>query len=322
MQSRKARILRIAAVIAIALGAGHIAQYGGPRTVTYSAIVPDPVPQAVMPLAAETGKKTGNAAPLGFESDPLILPLPASRPSIGGPAKLVPPESNTLSDASDCEPTLTLAARNGAMIDLLLTAPCQPNERVVLRHAGLAVTYGTNGAGVLFASVPALISDVQVSILFAGGQEARAALTLPEADLFRRFGLQWMGQQAFQVNAFEDGADYGMPGHVSAADPRKPGETMLPYAGFMTLLGDEQVETPMLAEIYTFPASSDMVPVTVEATVTAENCGREVLGETLNVLRGTVKRADVSVTMPDCDAIGDYLVLNNLSPDTTLAAAD
>lgn len=322
MQSRKARILRIAVVIAIALAAGHIAQYGGPRTVTYSAIVLDPVPGEVVPLAAETDDTIRRSDPAGIESEPLILPEPASQPDATAPAKLIPPQSSSLSEAARCKPNLTLAARNGAMIDLLLTAPCHQIQRVVLRHAGLAVTYRTNAAGVLFASLPALVSDARVSAMFAGGEEVEAALMLPEADLYRRFGLQWMGQQAFQVNAFEDGADYGMPGHVSAANPHKPGETLLPYVGFMALLGDEEVDTPMLAEIYTFPAGADMIPVTVEATVTADNCGQEVLGETLNATRGKVRLSDVSVTMPDCDAIGDYLVLNNLAPDTTLAAAD
>ena len=58
------------------------------------------------------------------------------------------------------------------MIDILLSAPCRRDERVVLRHAGLAVTYRTNAAGALFASLPALSAEAAVSVLLCRGETA------------------------------------------------------------------------------------------------------------------------------------------------------
>ncbi len=93
-------------------------------------------------------------------------------------------------------------------------------------------------------------------------------------------------------------------------------------AGFLSALGDPSVEAPLLAQVYTFPEDGDPVSVAVEAAVTDATCAREILGDVLTAEGGQVRRADLSVTMPGCDAVGDYLVLKNLVPDLTLASAN
>ncbi|MDZ7908403.1 MAG: hypothetical protein U5N10_09395 [Gemmobacter sp.] len=45
-------------------------------------------------------------------------------------------------------------------------------------------------------------------------------------------------------------------------------------------------------------------------------------GETLDSRAGTVIKGDVTLSMPDCSAVGDFLVLNNLSTGMTTAAAE
>jgi hypothetical protein len=79
----------------------------------------------------------------------------------------------------------------------------------------------------------------------------------------------------------------------------------------------------MMAEVYTWPADAavSVVP-SVEAVVTDATCARELLGETIHAADGKVTIKDLTLAMPDCDALGDILVLNNLVPDVTLAAAN
>ena len=60
----------------------------------------------------------------------------------------------------------------------------------------------------------------------------------------------------------------------------------------------------------------------VEAAVTKTSCGREMLGETLFSLQGQVVKADLTVAMPSCDAIGDYLLLNDLVPEMKIASSE
>ncbi len=315
------RVMRVLAVCAIALAAGHVAQSGQRNTVHAASMGP-----VALPLAAKDPHSTAAPdpvlqSPALIEASLPVLPMPTLRPATSLAAPLAPPEGAAAlvtTSAPDCVPMLALAARPGATIDILLAGTCRPNERVVLRHAGLAVTYRTNEAGALFASIPAFQPDAAVSIRFAGGVRVDASLFVPEAEGYRRFGVQWLGPQAFRVNAFENGADYGDAGHVSATSPRSPH----PGGGFLIQLGDASVETPMLAEIYTFPRSAAPVSVLVEAAVTETTCGQDMLGDLMMADRGALTLSDLSVTMPGCDATGDYLVLKNLLPDLKLASAN
>ena len=115
---------------------------------------------------------------------------------------------------------------------------------------------------------------------------------------------------------------YKRQGHVSGANPHLPAADAPAKGGFLTLLGDSTTENPMLAEVYTFPADANAKPdVVIEAAVTDSTCGREMLGETLSSLGGKVQVTDLTLAMPDCDAVGDYLVLKNLVPDLNIASA-
>jgi hypothetical protein len=314
---RMKRLFHVCAVIGIALGAGHIAQEGQ-HNVTFAAMVPQMKPVDVVPLSATAETRLVLADLSPAEMGLPVLPLMADRPDVSGPARLDMPQP--VADL-DCTPVLRLAPAAGAMIDVGLSSPCRPSERIVLRHAGLAVTYRTNSVGALTARLPALTDQAVVSVLFAGGNTIEAELTLPEAGQMRRFGVQWLGPLAFGINAFENGADYGGAGHVSAADAGRP-VAGSQDRGFLTLLGDDTVDQPMLAEVYTYPDGSRDVPVVVEAAITEKTCGQDLLGETLNVVGGAVALSDLSVTMPGCDAAGDFLLLKNLVPDMTLASAN
>lgn len=314
---RNKRLLHVCAVIGIALGAGHVAQ-SGQRNVSYASVLSQMTPVDVIALSATAETQPGPRVPFTDDMALPVLPLATSRPDVSAPARLEMPSA--LADL-ECTPVLRLAPAAGAMIDVGLSSPCHPSARVVLRHAGLAVTYRTNSVGALTARLPALEEQALVSVLFAGGTTIEAELALPEAAQMRRFGVQWLGPLAFGINAFENGAAYGGAGHVSAADAGRPTDGQQDQ-GFLTLLGDETVDQPMLAEVYTYPAGSSDVPILVEAAVTTKTCGQDLLGETLNVAGGTVALTDLSVTMPGCDAAGDFLLLKNLVPDMTLASAN
>jgi hypothetical protein len=220
-----------------------------------------------------------------------------------------------------CDTTLDLMTEANAMIGITLLAPCHPNQRVVLRHAGLAVTAQTTSTGALFTAIPALEADATVELSFADGTDASGTIAMPDVATLRRFGVQWQADDAFQVHAFENGAAYGAPGHVSATDPHRPAAGMQATGGFLSLLGDAATDNPLLAEVYTFPADPAAKPeVVVEAAVTDKTCARELLAETLSSSSGSVFVTDLTLAMPDCDAVGDYLVLKNLFLDLNMAS--
>jgi len=61
--------------------------------------------------------------------------------------------------------------------------------------------------------------------------------------------------------------------------------------------------------------------LTVEVEVTQENCGREIAAQSIQLNAGLEPSAiDLTMTLPDCNAIGEFLVLKNMFEDLTLAA--
>jgi len=232
-----------------------------------------------------------------------------------------------LADATapmDCTPRLVLEAVAPAMLHVAFDAPCHPDARATVRHAGLAITGRTSALGALDLTLPALAEAAEVTVALSGGPSASAETEVPDLGGYDRVAVQWQNADAFQLHAHEFGARFGEPGHISAANPAGPERALGGVGGFLTLLGDSGTDWPLLAEVYSFPAErigrSGAVVLTLEAAVTAETCGRELLGETLEMRRGgPVTRTDVHVAMPDCDAIGDFVLLGNLLDDLVLA---
>ena len=81
-----------------------------------------------------------------------------------------------------------------------------------------------------------------------------------------------------------------------------------------------------MAEVYTFPTSrasdAGTVALTVESEVTDANCGRDIAAQSI-APRGAGKpprTRDLVLSVPDCGAKGDFLVLNNLLDDLKIAA--
>jgi len=316
----KRRIALAAALLAVGLGAGHFVQNRAAEE------------KLAAQREAAVKVKSTSVVPLAAESDPapIILTRPAAEvpaaPMLtpqpdSTPAKIAPPampQDTAPTQAEACRVTLDLAAKDHAMLGLTLLAPCQPDARVVIKQGGLAVTGKTSATGALFLDLPAMTTDGTVTVKLADGTRVEATRPMPEVAGLRRFAVQWLDADAFQLQAFENGADYGQPGHVSANAPHTPVPGKPLTGGFLSLLGDDSVDLPMLAEVYTFPANG-MPDVVVEAAVTDATCGRELLGETVASVGGQSDSSELTLAMPDCAAKGDILVLKNLVSGTKLA---
>ncbi len=327
----KRKAARGIAVLAVALGAGHLVQTMANKSPspTDLASAAEKRPQNVVPLAA--GPET---APLAVAAPPLPNPLPVPNLAVVAdptptPASAVLPEVATAPEqtlpqqTAACDITLDLMAAPSAMIGVTLLAPCHPNERVVLKHAGLAIAVMTTAGGALFTEIPALDASGQVSAVLADGTQSEAAVEIVDLASYRRFGVQWQGDDAFQVHGFENAANYGQPGDINAANPGRPVADAPSKGGFLTALGDGTAQNPLFAEIYTYPLDPTIKSeIVIEAAVTEKTCGRELLGETLASSAGAVVSSELTLSMPECDAVGDYLVLKNLAQDVTIAAAN
>ena len=300
------RIARVLAVLAIAMAAGHLVQSLAARKPVAQKQAVVGTPTKIVQLSAGTD-----------EALPAHLIQP-ERPHSPTPQPLVvTPAVPTLPATPACFTALTLHDAPGAMIAVALTAPCHKGERVVLHHAGLAVTGRIDAAGTLSISVPALVAAAAVEVRFGDGSKADGEIVVPELAGLRRFGVQWQGGQDFEVHGLENGADDGQSGDIARENPGSFGTSH----GFLTVLGDAAVTNPLLAQIFTYSADPTVhSDVVVEAAITAETCGHDQMAETLTSANGASDSNELTLAMPDCSAVGDFLVLNNLASDTKVAA--
>lgn len=325
------------ATVSVAFGAGHLvqseiettSQWGeaaaavtsaatqasAPRDLASEAKTPPvrPVRRASLGLIDPTfGTLDKTLAPWARTSAPTLV-MAEAEVALPDQVQRVTAEDAAVAETGACAPDLTVTAREGAMLDVLLVAPCDKDSRVILRHGGLALTAHTSATGTLSLMLPALDSAGGVSATFVDGRRVDTAEPVDMSGL-RRFAVQWLSDDAIRLQIYEDGAAFGAPGNVSAARPQG--------SGFLVTLGDARADLPLMSEIYTYPAGGLPVQVTLEAEVTEANCGREVLGQTLLSVDGMVKASDITLTLPGCEGVGDILVLNNLVGDTTLAQAE
>jgi hypothetical protein len=103
------------------------------------------------------------------------------------------------------------------------------------------------------------------------------------------------------------GAAFGGAGHVSFLSPGHFGAS---DRGFLTLLGDPEMDQPLMAEIYTAPRDLAVDAIQIEAEVTESLCGRSMTGQKFALsVAGGVSIQPVVISMPPCDAVGDFVVM-------------
>jgi hypothetical protein len=184
-------------------------------------------------------------------------------------------------------------------------------------------TQTTNLDGTLKTTVPALDENALVIFAFSSGDGAVTQVQVPELRQYSRTVIQWKGNAGFEMHAREFGASYGEAGHVWKDTPRDP-NAIDSGLGFLTSLGNPDVAEGLKAEVYSFPKGmseqSGIVDLSIEAEVSAQNCGLEIEAQSLEVMTGDIKSRDLSLAVPDCDAKGSFLVLNNLVEDLKVAS--
>ncbi|NRB18277.1 MAG: hypothetical protein HRU33_12070 [Rhodobacteraceae bacterium] len=219
----------------------------------------------------------------------------------------------------NCVVSAQARAEPQALVALTFWAPCNSSERVTVHHSGLMFTATTDGDGRLSMQVPALAENAIFIIELASGAGAVASTKVTDLDEIDRVALQWTGHSGFEIHAREFGADYGQGGHVwsGSADSGRTSQVLR--------LGDGQQLLPRMVEVYSFARNmtdaNGTVALSIEAEVSANNCGREISAQTLEIRGGQgLRTRDLVLSMPNCNAIGDFLVLNNLVEDLKIAA--
>ncbi len=357
MARTKKQLITAATTFSVALGIGTIMQYGDALASRWGADAPVAGPEArldpdtvVIPVAANmavptvletprvTMPKVERVALPGTPNDDIVAPRLAV-PNATDPAEavaLAEPEPQAVPKPQQapvteqvviptCEAVLTASPADLAMVEPTLTNSCRPDAVVSIHHKGMMFHDITDKDGTLTVTVPALAEEAFFIAAFDDGVGAVALTGVPELADFDRAVLQWQGEDGVQLHALEFGATYGEPGHIWAESRDSTHMAIAGIGGFLTKLGNSAVNEPLMAEVYTYPRGSNLldgaVALSVEAEVTPRNCGRDIAAQSIQLIQGAEPDAiDLTMTMPGCDTVGEYLVLKNMFEDLTLAA--
>jgi len=289
--------------VACALAIGYLMQNGSAD--------PGPAPEKV----AATNQASVLA---GLEA--ITLTSSPSSDAVDEPplSTTTPPRRAEPTPPANCALSARAMASANATARLLFRAPCHPHDRVEILHSGLTFTAVTDARGALDLTVPAL-SEYAIFLISLDDQKGTVATThVQDITEFERVALQWQGKTEIQLHALEFGASYGEQGHVWAS-PDASG------AGSVVHLGQPDLADARQVQIYSYPSGSESpdgeIALSVEAEVTPANCGSDLNIQTLELRADRRLRSrDLTVTLPDCSGSDDFLVLNNLLQDLTIAA--
>lgn len=315
------RIVSIGGSLAIAAFIGFFMQMsaGAHSTATHAIATPETIAPQVTPV------ETPVAAPV--ESVVFAAATPEVDEFLTTPAltsKLQAASSNDIIENKpvlDCAINLVAAAGAAALVDVIANAPCYSGELATVHHEGMMFNIALDDDGKATFKVPALKVETVIMVSFASGRSKTVEVETPSLKFYDRVVLQWQGDMGLQFHAFEYGAAYNEAGHVWSGTPQKVSTAAAGDGGFLLSFG---AANGLKAEVYTFPSGISRkvgnIEMTVEAEISADNCARAVDAQTLqfSALEG-LAISDLSLDIPGCDTIGEFLVLNNLVETMTLA---
>lgn len=295
--------------VACALSIGYLMQNGFPA------------PSDDAQIGVSVASAADQASVLAGLEDIVLTSSSPSEPNPGtgsSATRGLQPTPNAPREHLNCNISARAFAMSGAHARLSIKAPCHSNERLEIHHSGLTITQQTDEMGALNVTIPAL-SEYAIFLISFDDQAGTVATThIPDIVRYDRFALQWQGDIGLQLHALEFGAAYGDAGHVWAGDQQQG-------AGSVVHLGHPGFEAAQNVEVYSFPAhsaeQSGTIALTVEAEVTDANCGRDLNVHSLELRADRRLRSRaLTLTMPMCTQVGEFLVLNNLFQDLTIAA--
>ena len=289
------KVLRISAAIAVAVAAAHTAE----RLKGHEA--QQPLLQSAMARDAAEAGTVGMAA---RSSVPMSASLRSStNGALGDLVGITAVSATTEPQTGDrCRPSMELTAMSGAMIHLALSAPCNRNERIVVRHSGLSFATRTEASGTAVVLFPALKSDALVAVYLADARLVLGSIAVPEVSDYSRFAIIWEWPAEVELRVTDGDKLLVGTAPVIGGEPQR-----------VMSLGRSDVQSPVLAHVYSVPGKV-LGPVDLigELRITPASCGRTLRLDTVHSAAGVAVPRAETVAVPLCGTAGDILVLKNL----------
>lgn len=297
------KVLRFAAVLAVAFGAAHTVERLKAPAVEQPLLMAAASLTAAQPLPAPG--TTGSAVP---ESASLNTPV---EPGLGELVGITAVAASATPGGGDpCRPELALTPLPGAMIEARLTAPCNRGERILVRHSGLAFSALTRADGSAAVVLPALKSEAMVAVYLQDARLVLGKVAVPDAAAYARYAIIWDSPVEMELRV-TDGEKVliGSLNPAAGSDQR------------VMALGQDRGPAPVLARVYSVPGRDlGQADITGELRITPATCGRTLRVGTVHSAGGVTSQGEREVAVPLCGMSGDILQLKNLAPAAKLAA--
>jgi hypothetical protein len=297
------KVLRISAAAAVALAAAHTAesqkgQSAPPSLVIAATERADAGSTTVVLGGGETVPKSASlTGPSGSRLDELV--------------SITPVAATTTAQGTDhCRPRMELSAAPGAMILVSLSAPCNRNERIIVRHSGVSFTARTEPSGGARILLPALKTEALVAVYLADARLVLGRIAVPDAASYARYAVTWEWPAELELRATD--GDKVLVGTTASfgGDAQR-----------VISLGTPDVQSSVMANVYSaLGPNLGSAILTGELRITPASCGRTLRLETVYSAEGQVVVQQQDVAVPLCGTAGDILLLKNLGADLKLAA--
>ncbi|WP_319825238.1 hypothetical protein [Thalassovita sp.] len=335
---RLSSIALMIGTVGVALGSGYFMENSAPTVSPNVRAVPVQV-AAIPETQAQQAKTPGDKVDLN-EVELTASPLPEipvdifqqlnmpnhepMRASVSEKEIRVP-DTVQVPGGLDCGIQLIAEPTIAAMVNVELHAACLPETRVTLHHNGLMISELTDAQGELFVTLPALAETAVYMADLGGGQGATASVQVPSLRFYDRAVVQWQGSAGLHLHVMEFGAEFGAEGHIWDEQTGSLEKTIRGEGGFLTIMGDPTLTESLQAQVYTFPSGTSArtgdIQLEIEAEVTAMNCGKDVNAQSIQLFHaGKLRVQELQLAMPECEAVGDYLVLKNVLEDLKVAS--
>lgn len=312
--SRRQTIKTVLTTFSIAFGVGVFVQYGEEtyeEPIIVVPAVPTAVPRAVTVVTNSKAHSVFGLTDVRHLPKNHVAEVRTVASVSDTYVEIASPEMGRIMEASfsvnPCKVNMSAESDIAAMMTAQVDAPCFKNADFDIIHESLRFSGRTDDSGRATITVPAVLPNAKLSVLFDNMERAQAHILVPDASQYDRTIIQWRDAENVQLHALEAGASFGGLGHIWSGSVHSPELSVLGRHGFVEHLGTRETSISYQGEVYTYPArwarANVPIEIAVGAMITKDNCDHALRLQVIRVVDGEVLAPVVIVLdTPSCNS--------------------
>jgi len=214
----------------------------------------------------------------------------------------------------NCSLKLSAKPLRGARVELEISAPCHQGKVVTISHAGLRFNEIVGDKGTITIIIPVLSDPANIEVSFSDGIKKSISAHVKDLSLLQRTGASWSAKVGLQLHVYETSFNASRNAEVSTRNARSYKQAYLQGGGYLTTLGNKDIEGGKIVQIYSIENPNDIfVDFKLVMKNPAAHCGADFSLETVRYATelGT-QLADKNISIRNCSANTQTIVLKNM----------